>query len=395
MQLKSLREFIKLESSGGIVLFTAAVIAIIIDNSPWHIYYQRLFNEPMSFHIGAFSLSKPLLMWINDGFMTIFFLLVGLEIKREMLEGELSQFNKAMLPVIAAIGGMVVPALIYIFFNAGDKVALRGWAIPAATDIAFALGILSLLGKRLPVSLKLFLTAFAIIDDIGAIIIIAVFYTKHISLLSLFIASIMVLALVLLNRFRVRYLAPYLVVGFILWVSVLNSGVHATLAGIILAFTIPLRDDKHPKKSPLRYLEHLLHPWVAFAILPLFAFANAGVSFSGVTLSELFSSVPLGIAAGLFFGKQIGIWGATMLAVKLKISKMPKGASSLGIYGVSLIAGVGFTMSLFIGSLAFGHEAHYPAMVRMGVIMGSILSGVLGYFVLSLRYREQQPESSL
>ncbi len=387
MRVRLIREFINLETSAGIVLFCTALLALIIANSPWQNYYYSFFQLELSIHLGALELSKPLLLWINDGFMAIFFLLVGLEIKRELIEGELNTIAKASLPGIAAIGGMVVPALIYVYFNYHDGVALRGWAIPTATDIAFSLGILALLGSRIPVSLKIFLTALAIIDDIGAIIVIAIFYTRNVSLGLLLIALAFVALLILLNRFKVASFSPYVLVGIALWFCVLKSGVHATLAGIILAFTIPLRDPKKPTRSPARRLERRLHPWVAFGILPLFAFANAGVSFRGLSAEELFGSIPVGIALGLFLGKQIGIWLATYLGIKFKIARMPRGVNKKGIYGVGLIAGVGFTMSLFIGSLAFGRlGGSYPAMVRTGVIIGSLLSGVLGYIVLRFTY---------
>jgi len=268
---KTFREFIHLESSGGIILFITAVLALIIDNTPWHVYYHTFFSLPMTIQLGALKLSKPMLLWINDGFMTIFFLLVGLEIKREMFEGELNSLKKAGLPAIAAFGGMLVPALIYLYFNHGDSVAAQGWAIPVATDIAFSLGILSLLGSRIPVSLKIFLTALAIFDDVGAIAIIAIFYTADISIYLLFAAAGLVILLMLLNRFKVTRTSPYILVGLVLWVCVLKSGVHATLAGLVIAFAIPLRDPKHPRRSPLRELEHKLHPWVAFGILPFFA----------------------------------------------------------------------------------------------------------------------------
>lgn len=387
-----IREFIQLESSGGIVLFAMALLALIIDNSPLHTWYHHLFNTLVMVQFGEFKLAKPFFLWINDGFMAIFFLLVGLEIKREMIEGELNSFSKAILPGIAAVGGMALPALIYVFFNSGDPTAIRGWAIPTATDIAFSLGILALLGSRIPVSLKIFLTALAIFDDIGAIIVIAIFYTAHITVSLLFVALGLIWVLVILNRFKVTHMAPYFIVGVLLWICVLKSGVHATLAGIVLAFAIPLRDPKHPEQSPLRDLEHKLHPWVAFGILPLFAFANAGVSFMGMSMNDFLHPVPLGIALGLFLGKQLGIWGATFAGIKLGLARMPRGASGFSIYGVALIAGVGFTMSLFIGTLAFNQVGgHYPAMVRMGVIVGSLLSGLLGFIVLRVACRDHRP----
>jgi len=380
---KTIRQFIQFETSGGIALFAAAVLALVISNTPLEFYYHAVFNLPMTVALGALKISKPLLLWINDGLMAIFFFLVGLEIKRELFEGELNSIKKATLPAMAAVGGMLVPALIYFYFNQGNIVALQGWAIPTATDIAFSLGVLAVLGSRVPVSLKIFLTALAIFDDIGAIIIIASFYTKHISMILLLVSIGLVGVLIVFNRLRIVRFAPYILVGLLLWVCVLKSGVHATLAGILIAFTIPLRDRKSPEISPLRILEHKLNPWVAFGVLPIFAFANAGVSLFGVTKTHLINPIFLGIAAGLFIGKQVGIWLASYLSVVTGLAKMPQGVSYLGIYGVSLVAGIGFTMSLFIGTLAFGTEAgNYAVLIRLGVIVGSLLSGVLGYLIL-------------
>lgn len=389
MAFRNVREFIQLESSGGIVLFFAAVLALIVDNTALHPYYQSLFNTIVAIHIGSVGLSKPFLLWINDGLMAIFFLLVGLEIKREMLVGELNSLSKAVLPAIAAVGGMVVPALIYVGFNYDDSVALRGWAIPTATDIAFSLGLLALLGSRIPPALKIFLTALAIFDDLGAIIIIAVFYAAHISLIMLAGAVFLTMVLFLFNRLKITSYAPYMIVGFLLWICVLKSGVHATLSGIVLAFAIPMKAPKQPGRSPLTELEHKLHPWVAFGVLPLFAFANAGISFVGLSMDQLLGAVPLGIMLGLFLGKQLGIWGAVALGVKTRLAKLPAAMSLSGVYGVGLLAGVGFTMSLFIGTLAFGHQGSYPAMVRIGVIAGSVLSGVMGYLMLRFAYRRR------
>lgn len=386
MALRSIREFINLEASAGIILFTTAVLALFIDNSGLASYYEAFFNLKFSVSLGGFTLEKPLLSWVNEGFMTIFFLLVGLEIKRELVVGELNSVSKAMLPLMAAIGGMAIPASIYLGINWHDPLALKGWAIPTATDTAFSLGILSLLGKRIPESLKIFLTALAIFDDIGAIIIMAVFYTSRISLLMLLCALVLICFLMLLNYCRVQKISAYMLVGILLWLCVLKSGVHATLAGIIIAMTIPINKTKSSAESPLHILERKLHPLVAFGVLPLFAFANAGVSFSGLAVHHLFLSIPLGIACGLFFGKQIGIWLFTMLGVKCGISKLPANITSLGLYGLSLVAGVGFTMSLFIGTLAFHSVAPYAAFIRMGVIFGSFFSGVLGYFLLRYAY---------
>lgn len=397
MPLRSLREFIRLESSGGIVLFCAAIIALIMDNSPLHVYYQAFFHLPLTLKLGEVGLEKPLYLWINDGFMAIFFLLVGLEIKREFLEGELQTFSKALLPGIAAVGGMVVPAVIYLVFNYDDPVAIHGWAIPMATDIAFSLGILALFGKRIPLALKVFLTALAIFDDLGAIIVIAIFYTSKISLVMLLVAIILVLLLFILNRCHIYHFAPYFLVGIVLWVCVLKSGVHATLAGILVALAIPMRDRRNRRISPLKDLEHKLHPWVAFGVLPIFAFANAGVSFEGLRPMHLVSQIPLGIMLGLFIGKQLGVWGITMLSVRLGFAKLPRKVTGLGIYGVSLLAGVGFTMSLFIGGLAFdGSTPQFGAYVRFGVLVGSIVSGIVGYLILRRLYGKPAliPEST-
>lgn len=318
--------------------------------------------------------------------MALFFLLVGLEIKREVLIGELNTVRRAMLPGIAAVGGMIFPAVIYVWLSWYEPIAMKGWAIPMATDTAFALAILALLGKRIPVSLKIFLTALAIFDDIGAIIVMAIFYSSRISAMHLLIAAGLTLVLVCFNYYRVMRLTPYFLVGFLLWLSVLNSGVHATLVGIILAFTIPLENVKNSANSPLRVLERRLHPAVAFYILPLFAFANAGVSFAGVSWSHWLEPIPVGIAFGLFFGKQLGIWGSTMLAVKLRIGRLPSDITPFGLYGMSIIAGVGFTMSLFIGTLAFHAVAPFAAFVRMGVIAGSVVSAIVGYWMLQIAY---------
>jgi NhaA family Na+:H+ antiporter len=313
--------------------------------------------------------------------MAVFFLLVGLEIKREIREGELSSRDQALLPCIAALGGMIVPAVIYAALNWGDDAALRGWAIPTATDIAFALGVLALLGSRVPVSLKVFLTALAIIDDLGAIVIIALFYTANLSVESLALSGIALVVLFALNKMQVMRISAYVLVGVALWVFVLKSGVHATLAGVALAMAIPTRDPDDPERSPLRDIEHRLHVWVAYGILPLFAFANAGVSLAGISLAALFESLPLGIALGLFFGKQIGVFGATWLAVKSGVGRMPEGTNWAQIYGAAILAGIGFTMSLFIGTLAFdGHEQ--AAQVRIGVLGGSTVAALIGYFFL-------------
>ena len=331
--------FFQHEAAGGIVLMAAAALALILDNSPLNWLYDMLLSTPVAIQIGALEINKPLLLWINDGLMAIFFFLVGLEIKREVIEGRLSSLRYAMLPVIAAVGGMVVPAMIYIALNQGDPEATRGWAIPAATDIAFALGVLALLGSRVPVALKVFLLTLAIIDDLGAIIIIALFYTSQLSLSVLAIAAVGVAVLAFLNYRGVRRVSPYLVTGLIIWVCVLKSGVHATLAGVVIALFIPLSGGKDEAASPLKQIEHGLAPWVAFGVMPVFAFANAGVALYGLSIDDFFSSIPLGIAAGLFIGKQIGIMAFVWAAVKLGISRLPDGVGWLQIYGVSMLAG--------------------------------------------------------
>jgi NhaA family Na+:H+ antiporter len=384
-----INQFINLEASSGFFLFILAVLALIIDNSPLRNYYHQFFDTIVSIQFGQYALSKPVLLWINDGFMTLFFLLVGLEIKRELFEGELNSISKALLPAVAAVGGMVAPAIIYWIFNFHNPDALKGWAIPTATDIAFSLGILSLLGKRIPPALKIFLMALAIFDDIGAVIIIAIFYTATISLWSLMLALLLMLVLLLLNRFRITNYLPYFIVGAVLWVCVLKSGVHATLSGIILALAIPLRDPNRPNYLPAGGLIKALHPWVAFGILPIFAFANAGVSFLGLSWKHFVGPISLGIALGLFVGKQLGIGFSTWLAIKTNFAKAPAGTGMNGIYGVALLGGVGFTMSLFLGTLAFeaGNDSSlHGAMVRTGVIIGSLLSGIVGYFWLRSIY---------
>lgn len=386
MQIRIMRDFLRLESSAGILLFSAAILALVVDNTPLTHFYHLLLSTRLSLQLGTLIIGKPLLMWINEGLMTLFFLLVGLEIKREMLEGELNSLRKATLPVLAAIGGMLGPALIYAYMHWGDPVVLRGWAIPTATDIAFSLGILALLGSRIPVSLKIFLTALAIFDDIGGIAIIAGYYTQHIAMSMLISASALIIVLFILNRLNITARAPYFLVGSILWFCVLKSGVHATLSGIVIAMMIPLRDKRNPQHSPLRELEHTLHPWVAFLILPVFAFANAGISFADMQWHELWQPIALAIALGLFFGKQIGVMLFSWLGVACGLAKKPHGATWLGIYGMAMISGVGFTMSLFIGGLAFDPHLHanYSNYVRLGVIEGSLLSGICGYLVLRL-----------
>ncbi|HEX6102345.1 MAG TPA: Na+/H+ antiporter NhaA [Alphaproteobacteria bacterium] len=388
----SIASFIRTEAASGVLLLVTAALALIAANSPLAGMYGAFLDLPVGVRIGDFGLQKPLLLWINDGLMAVFFLLVGLEIKRELAEGELSTRQQAMLPCIAALGGMLVPALIYAAVNLGDPVALHGWAIPAATDIAFALGVLALLGNRIPPSLKVFLVALAIIDDLGAIVVIALFYSGELSLWSLGLAAGVMLCLLALNRAGVTRIAPYMLLGIALWLFVLESGVHATLAGVAVALAIPIREDE-AGRSPLRELEHVLHPWVAFLVMPAFAFANAGVSFAGITVGHLFAGVPLGITLGLFLGKQIGAFGAAWLAIRAGWSRMPEGADWGLLYGTCMLAGIGFTMSLFIGTLAFD-LASYAAPVRLGVLAGSALSGFAGYLVLRMLSQRILPARS-
>ena len=375
--------FLKLEASGGIILMIAAVIALILANTPLKSIYALLIDTPVEIRIGALEIAKPLLLWINDGLMAIFFFLVGLELKRELVEGELSNKRNIILPGVGAIGGMLVPALIYTYFNAGDATAMKGWAIPAATDIAFALGILSLLGSKVPTSIKIFLTSLAIFDDIGAIIIIALFYTEKISLAALIVVACCIPVLVLMNRKNIEAKSAYVMIGIVMWVAMLKSGVHATLAGVILAMFIPMKSNKQDGYSPLKSFEYDLHISVAYIILPIFAFANAGIGVVGLGIDELFHDVPLGIALGLFFGKQLGIFGLCWLAIRSGITELPKDMSWLSLYGSAALCGVGFTMSLFIGSLAF-EETGINLLFdeRLGIILGSLASGIIGYLVL-------------
>ena len=375
-----IQEFIRLETSGGVVLMIAAIFAMIIANTPLSATYDLILGTYIKVGIGNFEIAKPAILWINDGLMAIFFFLVGLEIKREVLAGELSSFDKAILPIMAAIGGMAVPGIIFAIVNWGTPENLNGWAIPTATDIAFALGILALIGSRAPTALKIFLLAIAIIDDLGAIVIIAIFYTSELSINALSISMIGFAAAVALNRLGIQRTAPYLLVGIIMWVFVLKSGVHATLAGVLIAFTIPLK-AKTEDEALLYKMEHGLHPWVAFLILPVFAFANAGVNFTGIGIDDLLQPLTLGIAVGLFLGKQIGIFLATWIGVKSGIARLPENVSWKHVYGVACLTGVGFTMSLFIGSLAFT-TADAMNAVRLGVVLGSVLSGIIGYVLL-------------
>ena len=371
-----IRDFFKLESAGGIILVIAAVIAMTIANSPLNDVYQGVLHS----YVMGMSVSH----WINDGLMAVFFLLIGLEVKRELLEGALKSRETAIFPAIAAVGGMLAPALIYVLFNAGDPEAIQGWAIPAATDIAFALGIMALLGKRVPVSLKVFLLALAIIDDLGVVVIIALFYTSDLSTMALVVGFIMTAVLFVMNAKHVTKISLYTVVGLILWVAVLKSGVHATLAGVVIGFAIPLK-GKAGEHSPLKHMEHALHPYVAFAILPLFAFANAGISLDGVSMSGLASTLPLGVALGLLVGKPLGIFSFSVAAVKLGVAKLPEGINFKHIFAVSILCGIGFTMSIFISSLAFGSaHADYDTYARLGILMGSTTAAILGYVLLRM-----------
>ena len=385
-----LRDFLKMESAGGILLVIATVLAMLCANSVLASFYNSLLDTHLKLAVGTFAIDKPLLLWINDGLMAIFFFLVGLEIKREFRAGELSSPAQVALPGIAAIGGMVVPALIYVALNYDQPRNLNGWAIPAATDIAFALAVLSLLGNRAPSTLKVLLLAIAILDDLGAILIIAFFYTSELSAVALYLAAIPLIGLAVLSRRGVTHLAPYVLLGIVLWVLVLKSGVHATLAGVVTALAIPLLPHKGGKHTMLEDLEHGLHYWVAFGILPLFAFANAGVSFEGIGLESFVEPVKLGISLGLFAGKQIGIFGLLYLTIRVGIAPMPAGANWAQMYGVAALAGIGFTMSLFIGGLAFDHFG-FDAQIRLGVLTGSIASALVGYLVLRLAAERSAP----
>src|SRR5512139_301684 len=378
--LKPLQDFLRMESAGGRLLMAAACVALLVANSPLAGFYTTLLEMPVSLQFGIAWLSKPLLLWINDGLMAVFFLLVGLELKRELLQGHLSSVRQAVLPAIAAVGGMVVPALIYAAVNRSDPESLRGWAIPVATDIAFALGVLSLFGSRVPTALKALLLSLAIFDDLGAIIVIALFYTESLSLPSLLAAAVLIAALFALNRAGVTRPAAYVLLGIALWIAVLKSGVHATLAGVVLALFIPLRAaDGAPSTGS--HLEHSLHPWVAFGVLPLFAFANAGVPLQGISLGNVMEHVPLGIALGLFLGKQLGVMGFIWIAVRLRVAALPAELRWSQVYGMAVLTGIGFTMSLFVASLAFP-AAPGGGLDRLGVLLGSLLSGVAGYLLL-------------
>ena len=383
----TIKNFLKMESAGGIVLMAAAVLAIVAANTGAAGLYSYFIETPVEVRVGALQIAKPFFLWVNDGLMAIFFFLIGLELKREFLEGELSRPANVLLPVVGAIGGMAVPVAVYLFVNQDDPAGFNGWAIPAATDIAFALGILSLLGSRVPISLKVFLVSLAIFDDLGAIVIIAIFYSGELSSTAMVVAAACLVALTTMNRRNVMSVSSYVFVGVIMWIAVLKSGVHATLAGVALAAFIPMRDPGNSDHSPLRELEHDLHHVVAFGVLPMFAFVNAGIDFSDISLDDLLHKVPLGIAAGLFIGKQLGIFVLCFAAIKLGMARLPDGANWGSLYGVSILCGVGFTMSLFVGSLAFEDVAVNQEVVfdeRIGITLGSLLSGIMGFIVLHL-----------
>lgn len=384
------KRFLRLESASGIILILSAALAMLLANTSWSGAYQAFLDTPVQVRIAALDINKPLLLWINDGFMAVFFLLVGLEVKREMLEGALSTREQATFPAIAALGGMLAPALVYTLFNYSDEVARAGWAIPAATDIAFALGVMALLGKRVPLSLKVFLLALAIMDDLGVIVIIALFYTSQLSTTALGVALVAIGALWWMNRRGVDRISAYMLVGIVLWVAVLKSGVHATLAGVVVGFMIPLKGQRH--ESPLKHLEHALHPWSAYLILPLFAFANAGVSLAGIGLPDMLKPVPLGIMLGLFVGKPLGVFTISWLAVKAGIAKMPNGINFRHIFAVSILCGIGFTMSMFIASLAFEHGGlDYGSYSRLGILSGSTLAAIVGYLALRWALPQNKP----
>ena len=380
---KPFRWFFKLEAASGLVLLFSAIFALIISNSTYADLYFSTLEKYLFIGFNEIGLKLSILHWINDALMAIFFFFVTLEIKREFLQGELSNFKQALLPIIAAIGGMVVPALFYVIINIGDPETLNGWAIPSATDIAFSLGVLSLLGKRVPISLKVFLTALAIIDDLGAILIIAIFYSGDLNIVYLSLMSVAFILLLLINKFNIKKFLPYLIVGLALWDFTHNSGIHATIAGVLLAMTIPHR-KKEKDFSLLLKIEHAISPYVAFGIMPLFAFANAGVSLEGLSFSSLMDKVPLGIVLGLFVGKQLGVFVFSYVSIKLKIAQMPNNSNWFNFYGVGILTGIGFTMSLFVGNLAFVENMQYMDGVKIGVLTGSLLSTLAGYFLILL-----------
>jgi NhaA family Na+:H+ antiporter len=379
---KPFKIFFKLESASGLLLLFAATIALVISNSSFEGLYFNTLQKYISLGLGNFYLKLSVIHWINDVLMTVFFFLVSLEIKREIVQGELSNPKQALLPIIGAVGGMVVPAAIYIVININSPETLKGWAIPSATDIAFSLGVLSLLGKRVPISLKIFLTALAIIDDLGAIVIIAFFYSGNVEVYYLLLMLAAVLVLIALNKFNISAFIPYLLVGILLWEFTHQSGIHATIAGVLLALTIP-HNKSNKKNSLLLKLEHTIAPYVAFGIMPIFAFANAGVSLDGISLKSLLNPVPLGILCGLFFGKQIGVFLFAYISVKLNLAQKPNNSNWVSLYAVSVLTGIGFTMSLFVGNLAFANTPMYLDGVKIGVLSGSLLSTLVGYFLLT------------
>ena len=380
---KPFKWFFKLEAASGLLLLFAAIAALIVSNTELNQYYTSFLETYFRIGVGSFSINLTVLHWINDVLMAIFFFLVSLEIKREFIQGELSNPKQALLPIIGAVGGMLVPALIYIAINFGNSETLNGWAIPSATDIAFSLGVLSLLGKRVPVSLKVFLTALAIIDDLGAIVIIAFFYSGNVQSYYLILMLVCIIILIILNKLNIRNFIPYLLVGILLWDFTHQSGIHSTIAGVLLALTIPHKDNnKSHKNSLLVKLEHLISPYGLFGIMPIFAFANAGVSLKGITFETLLNPVPLGILCGLFFGKQIGVFLFSYISIKLKIAEMPNNSNWITFYGVGMLTGIGFTMSLFVGNLAFVESTQYLSGVKIGVLMGSLLSTLFGYFLI-------------
>ena len=384
---KPFKWFFKLEAASGLVLLFAAIIALFVSNSELASIYYDILNSYFALGFGEFKLKLSVLHWINDVLMAIFFFLVSLEIKREFIQGELSNPKQASLPIIAAVGGMLVPALIYFAINFGNSETLKGWAIPSATDIAFSLGVLSLLGKRVPISLKVFLTALAIIDDLGAIVIIAFFYSGKIQAMYLILMLVSIIILIIFNRLNIRSFIPYLIVGIFLWDFTHSSGIHATIAGVLLALTIPHKDKKNEsshKNSMLIKLEHTISPYVAFGIMPIFAFANAGVSLEGLSIATLMNPVPLGILCGLFFGKQFGVFIFSYVSIKLKFAEMPNDSDWLKLYGVGVLTGIGFTMSLFVGNLAFVDTTQYLSGVKIGVLLGSLASTLFGYMLILL-----------
>ncbi|VTU09404.1 pH-dependent sodium/proton antiporter [Actinobacillus indolicus] len=390
--IQQFKKFLQLESASGILLLAFAMLAMVFANTPLKDFYFDFLSMPVSIQIGLFSIHKPLLMWVNDGFMAVFFVLVGLEVKREMMVGAISSYQKAIFPAVGALGGMVVPALIFTIINLDSPEFQQGWAIPMATDIAFAVGVLGLLGKRVPFALKIFLLALAIIDDLGAIVVIAIFFSHDLSTTALISAAIAIATLIIMNRMRVTAICAYMVVGLILWASVLKSGVHATLAGVIIGFCVPLKGKNG--EEPLAHFEHILAPWCAFVILPLFAFSNAGVSLSGMNLSTLFSPLTMGVALGLVVGKTLGVFSFSFVAVKLGIAQLSEGINFKQIFAVSILCGIGFTMSMFLAGLAFsGDEAdgRFISLARLGILIGSAISAIVGYYLLK---RFTEPEAT-